>query len=146
MTGIDEARDALAGARGAQRRLATRTRWSIGRHLAAAALMAVAAANLALPPLWQIGTAVLVLLGVALVIRRDRARDGMFVNGYRAGRTLWVIVPTVVLVLAIGFAGRYLRVEHDMVWAPLLAAAVTLPVALGGSILWEYVYREELGA
>lgn len=146
MTGIDEAQEALAGARGAQRRLAARTRWSISRHLAAAALITVPIAGMALPLPLQMAATVAMLIGLALVVRRDRARDGMFVNGYRMGRTLWVIVPTVAVVLAIGFAAGYLRSEHDIVWAPLLAAAVTLPITLGASILWEYVYREELGA
>lgn len=147
MTGSrEEASGALNGIRLAQRRLAGRARWSMVRHLGFAGLMAAMVASLALPVFPRLLLTVALLIGAALIVRRDKTRDGMFVNGWRFGRTFWVSLGTVAVVLTLTAAGQWVDRVLSVGWATLAAAAIVLPIGLGASLLWEYVYREELGA
>lgn len=147
MTGQREkALDALNSMRDAERRLAHRAHWSAARHFAFAALVATLVASLALPPLAQMLVFVGLMGSTALIVRGDRARDGMFVNGWRLDRTLWVTLPTTGVILALALAAVRARDVFGLDWAPLAAAAIVLPIGFGASVLWEYVYRRERGA
>ena len=87
----------------------------------------------------------LFLIGIVVIVQSDRRRTGVFVNGYRRGKTrivsfamLAAIVPLYALSARAGLAGD--------TTTPLLLAAVTFVVSLVGSIIWQRVFVRELGA
>jgi hypothetical protein len=81
VTMVDEARVALAAKSAAERDLAKLAICPPWRHAAFAAIMAalVASSAVALPVRFAI--LAIVLVSIALVVRSDRRRLGVFVNG-----------------------------------------------------------------
>jgi len=129
-------------ARGA---LAERARWSFARHAAVGLLLGGLIAGYALPDPWPVIVAGACMAATAIVIARDRRRDGFFVSGYRPGRTRWVtflmlLVGLCALVGAIGMKTRY-----GLAWAPFVIGSGMAVFATVTSIMWERVYRRELG-
>jgi hypothetical protein len=89
---------------------------------------------------------ILILVAVALIVRSDRKRLGMFINGYRRGRTLYVTLPMLAINLALYAASFHVAREVGEAWPSLALAAIAFIVSLIGSILWQRVFRSELGA
>src|SRR3569623_510746 len=93
----EEAAQALAALAETRQRMAARAHWSFGRHLSVGLLLGLLAASYAFPPPVTIAASVLALAAVAVIVQRERKRDGFFVNGYRAGRTRRVAVSLALL-------------------------------------------------
>lgn len=136
--------DALASVRQAQARLGKRAHWSTGRHAAFGALLGGLVGSYALPgnlPFLGLG---LCLAATALVVRRDRARDGFFINGYRAGRTRLITLTVLLVTLsALGLA-MFARMALDLWWPPILLGVAVAVVGTLGSRMWESAYRADL--
>lgn len=140
-----EAADALRSMHAAQVRLAGRARWSAWRHAAFGVIMGGLIASYALPGPWAVVGVALCLLGTALIVRRDRQRDGFFVSGYRAGATRRLTIVLLVVTFAALAAAVVLRDRYGIAWAPVALGAVVALVAARASLAWERLYREELG-
>ena len=85
-----------------------------------------------------------VALGVGLIFLWDRKRTGMFINGYRSGRTrplTFSLLGTTLVLLALGV---WLKLAYDIVWAPLACGALTTVIAYFASAAWQNIYRREL--
>lgn len=136
--------DALASIQSAKTRLEGRARWSFGRHAAFGALMGGLVASYALPGnLHFVGLAIC-LIATGLIVRRDRRRDGFFVNGYRAGRTRPVtIVILLISLVALGLA-MAARYALNLWWPPILLGVALAMVGTVASQRWERAYRAEL--
>jgi len=142
---MDDPADALEALQAARRRMAGRARWSFGRHLAVGLVMGVLVASYALPGALQLLGLVPCLIAVALIIARDRRRDGFFVSGYRAGRTrpfTFLLLGGVFLLVILAVAAR---IALGWGWAPLAAGLAVVPLVTWGSLHWERIYRRELG-
>lgn len=87
------------------------------------------------------------LLGaIPLIVASDRKRMGMFINGYRRGRTLLVTLPLVAINLLLYAASAFqARITGGVEW-PIILAGIALLVSTVGSILWQRVFVRELGA
>ena len=139
-----EAAEALAAVRGSQAKLVQAASCPPERHLAFAALMTGLVACPAAPYPLMFAIEALIMVGVALVALWDRRRTGVFVNGYRAGRTRWVTFPILLVELGLFAVGYWLAKGKGMTWAPLVFAIPAFATALGGSVLWGRVWKREL--
>jgi len=139
-----EAAAALAAMRESRERLAAAANCPPERHLAFAAILGGYVASSAAPPIPQMVIEGLLLAGVGLVILWDRRRTGMFINGYRAGRTRMITVGLLAFAIVAWLVGYWMRNEHGLVWAPIVLGLVIAAVAYIGSVAWQRVYLREL--
>ena len=140
-----EAAEALAAMRASQARLAQAADCPPERHLAFAALMGGIIATPALPFPYALLAEGVLLLGVGLVIRWDRRRTGMFISGYRAGRTRPLTFLLVAAVAALYMAGVWLVRDRGIWWGPLVTGAVAAGLGYYASVVWQRIFRREMG-
>ncbi|MDB5710039.1 MAG: hypothetical protein JWL96_2109 [Sphingomonas bacterium] len=140
-----EAAEALAAMRASQARLAQAADCPPERHLAFAALMGGIIATPVLPFPYALLAEGLLLLGVGLVIRWDRRRTGMFINGYRAGRTRPLTFVLVAVIVILYMAGVWLVRDRGIWWAPLVTGTVAAGVGYYFSTVWQRIFRREMG-
>jgi hypothetical protein len=142
-----EAAAAVAAIEGAEARLAEQ----IGacppwRHAAFGLIIAVMVGSLALPlPLQSAGTAIGLAL-VAIVVSYDRRRYGVFINGYRRGRTLPLTMLLLVVTLAMMVAQLCVRWRGLPGWESVALAALAFVFGTGASVVWQGVFLRELKA
>lgn len=134
----------LAAIREAESRLASRAHWSFGRHAAFGALMGGLVGSYALPNDLPLAGLAVCLLAAGVVVWRDRRRDGLFINGYRAGRTRAATLFVLFVTLAALGLASFARYSLNLWWPPLLLGAAVAVVATLGSRRWERAYRAEL--
>lgn len=144
--GLDGAKAvrALEEIEAARRGLERHARWSFGRHACVGLIAGSMVAGFALPGAWPIIVAAIGLMSTALVIARDRRRDGFFVSGYRPGQTRRLTFAAVLLTWGALLVAVVLRIEFGLVWAPVVVGIVVALAVTASSILWERVYRREL--
>ncbi len=114
------------------------------RHLAFAAVMRSYVAAPALPLVFRMAALATLMLAVVLIIRWDRRRTGMFVNGYRKGRTRKVTLAMLAVVLPLYLLGSWLSDMHGLAWPSLVMGAVAAVLAYAGSHWWTRVFRREM--
>lgn len=139
-----EAAQALEAMRQSRERLAQAADCPPARHVVFGLLMGGLVACQAAPPVWTLICEAVLMAGVGLVYLWDRRRTGMFINGYRAGRTRAVTAVVLLLVLGLGALGVWLKHGRGLVWGPLACGAAAAVLATFGSVLWQRVYVREL--
>ncbi|MEJ0066468.1 MAG: hypothetical protein WDM85_14550 [Caulobacteraceae bacterium] len=145
-TQADEAADALAAMQASRERLAAAANCPPARHLAFAGLLGGLVAAQAAPDPINLCLDALLVLGVALVIRWDRRRTGMFINGYRAGPTRPVTFGVLAFTLATLGLCDWLMFFRGIGWAPLAGGVVVAVVGYLASSIWQGIYLRELRA
>ncbi len=143
MSTIVEAQEALAHIHASRAQLARVAHCPPARHLAFAALEAGLVLSPAAAP-YQLYTMVPLFLGLVLIVRWDRRRLGMFINGYRRGRTRRVIAAFIPMMLALYGASVYFVFAKQAIWPSLLLSAVMFGVATYMSVVWQRVFVREL--
>lgn len=144
MTEAEQARAAIAAMNTASARLAARTRWPLWRHAAVGVMMGLLIAAQAFGSPVRIAADAAVIVAALVLVRRDRTVDGMFVNGWRKGRTL-----AVTLLMIAGVLGALIMVRRLAPFDPVVLAGIALAVMIWTtalSYLWQAVYQRELGA
>jgi hypothetical protein len=141
----EEAQAALEAKQAAEHRLASAAECPPWRHAVFALLMAALVATTALPLALRLVAAALILLCVAAVVQSDRRRMGLFVNGYRRGKTRIVTFAMLAAILPLYVYSARAGLDGDRL-VPLLLAGVTFVISLVGSIVWQRVFVRELGA
>jgi len=141
----EEARAALAAKTLAEQELARIGTCPPWRHAAFAAVETA----LVLSPLASVTGRFAILAAVlcagVLIIRSDRKRLGVFINGYRRGRTRLVVAPLLLAVLALYVVSTLAVFDWHLPWVSVLCAAITFPACWFGSVMWQRVFRRELG-
>ncbi|WP_294333859.1 hypothetical protein [uncultured Sphingomonas sp.] len=145
MSSIAEAHEALAHIQTSRAQLARIAHCPPARHLAFAALEAGVVVSPAAAP-YQLLALVPVLVGLVLIVRWDRRRLGMFINGYRRGRTRQVIAAFLPVLAALYAASAYCVLAKHLVWPSLLLGVVMFGVATWISMVWQRVFVRELEA
>ena len=142
----DEARAALAAKADAERQLAAAVNCPPWRHAAFGGLMAtlVAAPTVPLPARFVLLAAMFVAM--FLIVRSDRKRMGMFVNGYRRGKTLFVSFAMLAIDLGLYSFNVHRGLNGGSIGLMLAVAALAFAVSVVGSIIWQRVFVRELGA
>ncbi|MBD8737735.1 hypothetical protein [Sphingomonas sp. CFBP 13706] len=124
--------------------LAARAKWSLARHAAVGLLLGGLIAGYALPGPWPMVLAGACMAATAMVVARDRRRDGFFVSGYRSGRTWWVTFAMLLVGLAALVGAIVLKQRYGITWAPVAIGGGMAVFATIMSIVWERMYRQEL--
>jgi hypothetical protein len=145
MPSSTEAADALAAMQASRARLAAAADCPPQRHLIFGLLMGGLVATPALPTTYTLIAEACILVGVALVVRWDRRRTGMFINGYRAGKTHPVTLSLLVAFLALYALSIWLSFEQHMPWGSVGCGLATAAVGYFASIQWQRVFRREMG-
>lgn len=85
------------------------------------------------------------LILVAVLVRAYRRQRGVWIPGYRAGRTRWVAIGGAVFYAAIFMAGVILYREMHLRDACIAAGVVIAAGARLHCHFWEKAYRRDLG-
>lgn len=142
----DEARAALAAKGAAEQNLASLASCPPWRHAAFAALMAALVAACAVPLAIRFSVLAMVLVAIGLIVQSDRRRLGVFINGYRRGRTRLVTFPMLAAILALYAASFHFGVTLARPGISFALALAAFVISYIGSILWQRVFVRELGA
>jgi len=89
---------------------------------------------------------VIVLALIPLIIHSDRKRMGMFINGYRRGKTRVVAIGVVIVELSLYAVSVVRHLDHNDHIAPLMLGAAGVLIGTLGSLLWQRVFVREMGA
>ena len=95
--------------------------------------------------LWILGPYYLLfLLGLVGLVRAYRAHTGVWINGYRKGRTMIVSLGLAALVVAIMLGSTWLVRERGLTIAPFIGGVLAALLTTAGGFLWEIAYRRDL--
>lgn len=142
----DDARAALAAkgaAEGDLARLALCPHW---RHAAFGGVEAALVASPAFVLPLRYAILVGVLIAVMLIVQSDKRRLGVFISGYRRGKTRLVTFPMLAALTIIYGASCYFGIVRDNPSMSLALAALTFVAGWACSVLWQRVFVRELGA
>lgn len=144
-TMIEEARVALAAKGVAEQNLAQLALCPPWRHAAFASVMAALVGSAAVPLPARFILLVAIYAAIGAIYLADRRRLGVFINGYRRGKTRVVAFSMLGIVLVLGGASLYFG-DRGQRPVCVALAAVAFGVAYQGSVIWQRVFRRELGA
>lgn len=145
-TMVDEARAALAAKGAAEQDLARLAVCPPWRHAAFAGIMAAVVASSAVAMPLRFAILAVALVAIAAVVQSDRRRLGVFVNGYRRGKTRLVAVPMLMIILLLHAASFHFGVTLGKPGISLALSGVAFGVGYTGSMLWQRVFVRELSA
>ena len=114
------------------------------RHAAFAALMGGMVASTAVPFPLRFALIAGLFAAIAWIVRWDRRRMGMFINGYRAGKTRWITAALMLATLPLYVLGLWLALDRGIGWAPVPFGVLATALAYGGSVWWCRVFRREM--
>lgn len=140
----DEALDALETMRATQAKLASLGDCPPWRHAAFGGVMSlmILGAGFSLP--LQIGLLVLSMGAMVLIVRSDRRRYGVFVNGYRKGATLPLTIVLLVVMLGLLVVQIVLKARGAPIWVPFAIAALAFVLGVGASLWWNRIFKREM--
>ena len=116
------------------------------RHAAFAATVAALVAVPVLPVHSRFIALALIFISIFLIVRWDKRRLGVFINGYRRGKTRMVTFPMLVLILGLYLGSYYVSLSQKQPVIILALAAVAFLIGYLGSTLWQSVFVSELNA
>ena len=145
MTFEQEARAALDAKAAAERQLAKAADCPPWRHALFGIVMAGLVATPALPLPLRLGALALILIMIAVIVQMDRRRMGMFVSGYRRGKTRIVAFALLAAILPLYLFGARAAMAGDLA-TPLWLAGPVFIISVIGSVTWQRVFVSELGA
>lgn len=140
----ETAAQALAFIEQSRVRLAAASDVPPARHAAFAGLMGALVASTAVPLPLRFAVLVGIFAAIAWIIRWDRKRMGMFINGYRAGKTRRVTGALLLAILTLHVLGLWLAAERGWGWAPVPLGVIAAGLAYAGSLWWCRVFRREM--
>jgi hypothetical protein len=89
---------------------------------------------------------VFIFTSIFLIVQWDKRRLGVFIKGYRRGKTRMVAFHMLVVILGLYFASYYVSLSQRSHVIILALAAIAFLVAYLGSTLWQRVFVSELNA
>jgi len=140
-----EAADALAAVAQSKQRLAAAADCPPERHLAFAALMGLAISIPGVAKPWVFLLEIALFALIVAIVRWDRRRTGMFINGYRAGATRPLTFAMLGAFLALYMGGLALKEMWGLDWAPFALGVIGAVGGYAFSRHWQRVFRRELG-
>jgi len=139
-----DARIALQAATQSHEALAERARAPVWYNPALGLMMGGLTGAMAGPTWLLLMTEVLFMAGVAVLVTAYRRKTGMWINGYRAGRTRLVAVSMAAATLVIMCVGVWLKVERGLWQAPLVGAPIVAVLVTVAGYVWQAAYRADL--
>ena len=139
-----EAGRMMAEVQAANAELAQRARAPLWYHPALGLLMGGFAAVAGQPTPVILAYEAVMAVGLWLLVQAYKRRTGMWVSGYRKGRTRWVAISLATACAAVTILSLWLRRTHDVVWAPYVGGMVVFVLATVGGLVWEAAFRRDL--
>jgi hypothetical protein len=137
---------ALAAKQHAEAQMARAATCPPWRHAIFGLMMGALVASPAFEMPIRLAILVLMLCCIPIIVQSDRKRMGMFINGYRRGKTRVVAIGILAIELSLYAVAVIRGLNHQDHITPLLLGAVATLVGLAGSILWQRVFVSEMGA
>ena len=83
-------------------------------------------------------------IGLVMLVAAYRKRTGLWINGYRPGRTRVVAIGLAVTVALIMVGVLWLQRTAGIAWAPLLGGGIAAVIVTIGGFVWEAAFRRDL--
>ena len=144
MTRDEDALRMLAEVEAANADMAERAKAPVWYHPALGLLIGGIVAAQGLPAVGKIGAYLVFAAGLSLLMRAYKRHTGMWINGYRAGRTRWVAVGLAVLATLGMLIAVWLQRERGLTAAPLVFGALIGVIVTIGGFVWEAAFRADL--
>lgn len=144
MTRDEDALRMMAEVEAANADLAERAKAPTWYHPALGLLMGGIVAAQGLPIVGKIAAYLVFAAGLALLVRAYKRHTGMWINGYRAGRTRWVAGGLAVLATLSMLIAVWLQRERGLTAAPLVFGALIAVIVTIGGFVWEAAFRADL--
>jgi hypothetical protein len=97
-------------------------------------------------PLWAIfGYEALFFVVLALAVRAYKRKSGIWIPGYRAGRTRWVAIGAALIYFVVFMTGVYLYRFMGVHGACIAAGVILTAACRVHCYVWEKAYRRDLG-
>jgi hypothetical protein len=141
-----DAASALEAKKHAEAQMARAATCPPWRHAAFGLLMGGLIATPAFAMPIRTSILVLILCCIPLIIQSDRKRMGMFINGYRRGKTRIVAMGILIAELALYTVAVIRGLDHHDQVTPLVLGAVGVVIGILGSMLWQRVFVSEMSA
>jgi len=141
-----EAASALDAKRHAEAQMAKAATCPPWRHAVFGLLMGALVASPAFDTVPRYAILFLILACLPVIMHSDRKRTGMFINGYRRGKTLLVTIGILAVELSLYFVSIVRGLEHHDHTTPLLLGVLAVAIGIAGSLLWQRVFVREMGA
>ena len=141
-----DAISALDAKRDAERALAAAADCPPWRHALFGLLMGTMVASPAVPLPYRFILLAFALVAIPIIVRSDRRRTGMFINGYRRGKTRLVTFGILAVVMVLyAFSVHAALTNGDRITPVILGLAAAVLATLG-SVQWQRVFVREMGA
>jgi hypothetical protein len=141
-----EALSALDAKRAAEAQMVKAANCPPWRHAVFGLLMGALIASPAFETTVRFAILVGILACIPIIIHSDRKRTGMFINGYRRGKTRIVVAGILIVELGLYFVSLTRGLEHHDRLTPLLLGVLGIVIGIAGSLLWQRVFVREMGA
>ena len=141
-----EALSALDAKRHAEMQMAKAATCPPWRH----ALFGLMMGALVASPAFEMTVRFAILIGllclIPVIIHSDRKRMGMFINGYRRGKTRIVAFGILILELSLYAVAVVRGLDHHDRVTPLILGVAGVVIGIIGSMMWQRVFVREMGA
>lgn len=144
MTRDEDALRMLAEVEAANTDLAERAKAPVWYHGALGLLIGGIVAVQAAPIPARFAYYGLYAVGLVLLVRAYKRHTGMWISGYRAGRTRWVAVGLATLAILCAAIAVWLERERHLTAAPLVFGAIVAVIVTIGGFVWEAAFRADL--
>jgi len=141
-----EARSALDAKQFAEAQMARAATCPPWRHGVFGLMMGGLVASPAFEMPVRMGILAALLLLIPVIIHSDRKRMGMFINGYRRGKTRVVAIGILVVELSLYAVAVVRGLDHHDSVTPLVLGAAGVVIGTIGSMIWQRVFVREMGA
>lgn len=144
MTRDEDALRMLAEVEAANAALAERAKAPVWYHPALGLLMGGLIAVQGQPISIMLAFYAAYALGLVLLMRAYKRHTGLWINGYRAGRTRWIAVGLAALSSVMGLISIWLFRERGLAVAPFIFGAIVAVIVTIGGFVWEAAFRADL--
>jgi O-antigen/teichoic acid export membrane protein len=83
-------------------------------------------------------------IGLVMLMAAYKKHTGLWINGYRPGRTRVVAIGLAVAVTLIMWGSLWLHRSAGVTWAMLLGGGVSAVITTAGGFVWEAAFRRDL--
>lgn len=140
-----ERREQLELIAAANRRMAEQAKAPKWHHWTLGILIGGLCAAQELPMPWPVAYYPVAILGMGWMVRAYRRHTGMWIPGYRAGRTRWVAFGSAGVVTVIFLTATVITRNTGLHGVYLAAGALIAVAATLRGYAWEKAYRRDLG-
>jgi hypothetical protein len=136
--------DPLDAIRAANRQMAERSQPPPWYHVTLGLLVGGLCAIQEAPVMWRFAYFPFYVVGLILLVRSYRRYTGMWIPGYRKGRTRWVAFSAAGLAMAVFFAGDYAYAELNLRGACVVAGVFVAALVTAAGHAWHWAYRRDI--